>query len=370
MAEAVVDLGAIRHNVQQFRKAVPAQEILAVVKADGFGHGVVEVSQAALEAGATWLGVATPREAIELREAGFTAPILSWLPLLAFATEHDYRTLIAQNIDVSAIEPEELRRLAAAAGDSPARVHLKIDTGIHRSGCDLERWPELCQTAAQLEEAGSIRVVGIWSHLYHGLEHDGGVGNRQQTERLLDALAIAKTAGLTPEHLHLANSAGSIRLPEVGNTMVRVGAGLYGIYRDDLNLRFAMTVRTKIVALHHIDAGEGVGYDHIWIAQRPSRIGLIPLGFADGIPRDIQGAQVSVISADGSVMRVPVVGRVSMDQTIIDLTESTAELGSAVLVFGEGTHGEPTAEEWAAWANTNEHDIFCGVGKRVQRKYS
>ncbi|MGB3414364.1 MAG: alanine racemase [Microbacteriaceae bacterium] len=371
LAEAIIDLEAIRHNVRQFRAAVPDKQILAVVKADGFGHGVSQVAQACLDAGATWLGVATPREAIELREAGFLSPILSWLPLLPFASENDYRLLVEQEIDLSVIHIDELDRLALAAAESgkTARVHLKIDTGIHRSGCDLSNWPALCEHAAALERSGALKVIGIWSHLYHGLEADCGLGNQEQSERLVAALGVAREHGLAPEQVHLANSAGTIRLPELGFTMVRVGAGIYGIYREDVNLRYAMTLRSKISALHQINIGEGVGYDHVWQASRPTRLGLVPLGFADGIPRDIQGAEMLVSDAEGNSFRVPLVGRVSMDQCVVDLTDTTAELGAEVLVFGEGTRGEPTADDWAIWANTNQHDIFCGVGKRVQRTY-
>lgn len=356
LAEAVVDLSVVRDNVRTIHKHLrPGTEVLAVVKADAFGHGAVQVARAAVEAGATWLGVARADEALQLRAAGLTVPILTWL---YDASE----LLLLADIDVSVSTVAELHQVVSAP--DVHNVHLKLDTGLHRGGSTPDQWIELTRATAHYEALGAVRVRGIWSHLSHGDEPDAS-HSRRQLELLRTGVTLARRAGLAPEVVHLANSSGAITLDAPDCNLVRIGAALFGIDEVDAGVRPPMRLATKVAQVRRIRAGEGVSYGHDYVASRGTTIALIPLGYADGIPR-IAAGQASVLCRG---VRMPVLGRITMDQFVVDAGELPIEPGEPVTVFGDGSDGEPTAADWADWAGTIPHEIYCGLGARVPRRY-
>ncbi|WP_460650487.1 alanine racemase [Kribbella endophytica] len=376
LAEATIDLGAVKANVDHYRRQLHnGTQIMAVVKANGFGHGAVQIAKAAVDAGATWLGVARADEALELRAAGLTVPILAWL--------YDATELMwLSDVDVSVATVAELQRVVSAP--SVHHVHLKLDTGLHRGGSTPDQWIELTRAAAHYEALGAVKVRGIWSHLSHGDELDA-THSRRQLELLRAGVALARRAGLEPSVIHLANSAGALTLDAPDCNLVRIGAGLYGIDELDSGLRPAMRLVTKVAQVRRIRAGEGVSYNHDYVTPKDTTVALIPLGYADGIPRPAGtgggaeergrpgAASAARAGASASVLirgvRMPIRGRIAMDQFVVDAGDIPIEPGEPVVVFGPGDQGEPTAAEWAQWAGTIPHEIYTGLGSRVPRRY-
>lgn len=363
-AHAVVHLDAVAHNTALFAARTKAA-VMAVVKADGFGHGAVRVANAALAAGATWLGVTTCAEARQLRAAGVTAPILSWLhsPL------EDFGVALTAGVDLSVSTREQLRAVAATAArlDVTAHVHLKVDTGLHRGGARPEEWQVLVRLARDLETTGQVRVRGIWSHLISGTAARDTT--RLQAKLFDEAVEIARDAGLRPEVRHLANSAAALDAPETHYELVRPGIGLYGVEPDPRRvhgLRGTMTLRARLILVKRIPAGSGVSYEHDYVTDRDTTLALVPLGYADGVPWAAAGrAEVSIAGR-----RYPIAGRIAMDQFVVDLGETAARIGDEVVVFGPGAEGEPTVADWARWAGTLPHEIISGIGPRVARRYA
>ncbi|WP_239152881.1 alanine racemase [Virgisporangium aurantiacum] len=353
-----VDLGAVTANVRTIRSRT-AGELMAVVKADGFGHGQLDVARAALAGGATRFGVTGIDEARPLREAGLTHRILSWLnpPGADFAA--------AKSLDVELGVPG-LDHLDAIARTAPgARVHLHLDTGLGRDGAEPAHWHRLCMEARDAERQGRIRVVGVMGHLPCA-GRPGHAANARGRARFAWGLRVARAAGLRPADRHLAATAATLSDPLSHHTMSRVGAGLVGIDESGtVRLRPALTLTAPLVTVRSVPAGTAVGYGHTWTAQRATRLGLIPVGYADGLPRLASGrAEVWVAGA-----RRPVAGRISMDMTVVDLGPDTpASVGDPVTVFGPGDHGEPTTAQWAAWAETLEHEIVTGLSARLHRR--
>lgn len=356
LAEAIVDVDAISRNVRVLAAHRPGVTVMAVVKADGFGHGAVTAARAAIAGGASWLGVTRLHEAIELRDAGITAPILAWL----YETG-DVATVAADtDVDLSVSSLDELALIARSG--SRVRVHIKLDTGLHRGGVAREHWETVLHAASGFETEGSVSVRGIWSHLSHAYlpedDHNG-----KQLDALREGVALARQAGLSPEFMHVANSAGTVGLDAPDLNLVRIGAGMYGIDELGIGLEPAMRLTARLVQARRIPAGDGVSYGHDWIAPRETNVGLVPIGYADGIPR-ITGNRAQVFCR-GRLM--PVVGRVAMDQFVIDAGDDPIEPGDEVVVFGPGTQGEPTAAQWADWSETISHEIYCGIGNRIPR---
>jgi alanine racemase len=361
-AHAVVHLDAVAHNTALFAAATEAA-VMAVVKADGFGHGAVRVASTALAAGATWLGVTTCAEALRLRAGGITAPILSWLhsPL------EDFGPALLSDVDLSVSAREQLRAIAASAArlGVTARVHLKADTGLHRNGARPGEWRELVRLARDLEATGQVRVRGVWSHLVSGTD---AAAIRVQAGLFDEAVAVARGAGLRPEVRHLANSAATLGAPRTHYELVRPGIGLYGVEPDPRHvhgLRGAMTLRARLILVKRVPAGSGVSYEHDYVTGRDTTLALVPLGYADGLPWRAAGhAEVSIAGR-----RYPVAGRIAMDQLVVDVGDATARIGDEAVLFGPGTEGEPTVADWARWAGTVPHEIVTGIGPRVARHY-
>lgn len=364
-AHAVVDLAAVAHNTALFAGRTTAA-VMAVVKADGFGHGALRVAATALASGATWLGVTTCAEALHLRGGGITAPILSWM----HSPAEDFGPALLAHVDLSVSSSDHLRAVAASAATLgiTANVHLKADTGLHRNGARAAEWPELVRLARDLESVGHLRVRGVWSHLISGT--DPGADSLRTQLRLFDeSVTIARNTGLRPEIRHLANSVATLAAPETHYDLVRPGIGLYGVEPDPrrhFGLRGAMTLRARLILVKRVPAGSGVSYEHDYVTGRDSTLALVPLGYADGLPwAAARRAEVSIAGR-----RYPVAGRIAMDQFVVDLGDDTARTGDEVVVFGPGNEGEPTVAEWARWAGTVPHEIVTGVGPRVARHYA
>ena len=369
-AEIVVDLAAIRHNVRLLSALVAADgpvQMLTVVKADGYGHGIAEASRAAREGGAHWLGVATVDEALTVRAAGDEGRLLCWLT----TPGDDLAAAVAADIDVTAYSVDELAALAAAGVDTGVvpRVQIKVDTGLSRGGASRADWHDLFAEASDLEREGRLRITGIWSHLVASDEPEHPANDAQEAA-FHDALSLAASAGLDPEVRHLANSAAAILRPSSRFDLVRCGIASYGLdpapgRTPDLGLVPAMTVRGRLAMVKHIDAGDGVSYGHTWVAERPTTLGLVPIGYADGLPRHAGNRAEAWLGG----RRRPVRGRVCMDQIVIDLDGDVAVAGDEVVLFGPGLDGEPTAQDWAEAADTINYEIVTQVGGRLVRRH-
>ncbi len=358
LREARISLDAVRNNVRMLRDHVAPAQTMAVVKADAYGHGAVHVARAALEAGADWLGVADLSEALALREAGVTAPLLAWL----HAASTDFAPAIAAGIDVGISSLDHLERVAAVPD---AVVQLKLNTGLSRNGFQPAEAPAAFQRAAELESAGRVRVRGIFSHLSNTSRADDDL----QLNVFTDLLEVAREAGLRPELRHLAASEAAILRPELRFDLVRTGIGLYGLPAVDgmdaagLGLRPVMEVAGTVAAVRRVPAGAGVSYGFTHRTKRETTLALVPLGYADGIPRAASNrAQVLIGGA-----RHPVVGRIAMDQFLVDVGDTAVEVGDAVVLWGDAATGAPTAEEWASWAGTINYEIVTRLGPRVPR---
>jgi alanine racemase len=367
---AVIDLDAIRHNVRRLAAAASPAKVMAVVKADAYGHGAVPVARAALEAGASWLGVAHISEALALRAAGFDAPMLAWL----HTTESNFGAAVAAGVDIGC-SGWELDRIVAAAREQehPARIHLKVDTGLGRNGATMDAWDHVVGEALEYQDQGLLRVVGIFSHLAVADEPE-----RSETDEQLAAfrevLAVAEDAGVDPEVRHLANTPATLSRPDTHFDLVRVGLGIYGLSpfegqtSAELGLRPAMTLRTLVSQCKDVPDGQGVSYGLHYHTRGPSTLALIPMGYADGIPRVATGGPVRVAG-----LTYPVVGRIAMDQMVIDLGNNgpagAGLLGAEAELFGDGSDGGPTADDWAHAAGTNNYEIVTRISPRVPRQF-
>ncbi|MGZ4488263.1 MAG: alanine racemase [Nocardioides sp.] len=365
-AEIVVDLGAVRRNVARL-KAATGVAMMTVVKADGYGHGMVPAARAARAGGADWLGVATIDEALALRAAGDTGPVLCWLGVPG----EDYAAAVEAGVDVTAYSVAELDeiRMAVVEVGRPARVQLKVDTGLSRGGAPVDRWAELVAEARAGEQSRIWRVTGIWSHLACSDEPDHPA-NAEQERVFREAVAVAEAAGLEPEVRHLANSAGAILRPSARFDLVRCGLASYGLdpapgHTPDLGLEPAMTVRAALAVVKPVATGAGVSYGHTWVADHDTTVGVVPAGYADGVPRHASNAAEVQVAG----RRRPVRGRVCMDQFVVDLDGDLPPTGSDVVLFGPGRSGEPTAQDWAEACGTISYEVVTRVGGRMLRRY-
>ncbi len=365
-AEAVVDRGVLRSNIGHLMgPACGGEDVqrMVVVKADGYGHGAAEVARVARQEGVPWLGVALPSEALALRGADDDGRILAWLYAPG---DPDLVECVAQDVDlgVGSLDMLESVSRAADAAGRPARIHLKVDTGLGRGGCAPGQWPELLERAAS---ARRIDVVGIWSHLASADVPDAP----ETTEQVLafeQALDLASQAGLRPQVRHLASSGAALSRPDTRYDLVRLGIATYGIAPgpaiDMGPVSPAMTVRATVALTKRVPAGHGASYNLTWRAPRETGLALVPLGYGDGLPRTARGAQVLIAGA-----RHPIVGRIAMDQVIVDVGDADIAPGDEVVVWGRGDDGAPTATEWAGWDDTIGYEIVTRLGSRVPRRY-
>ncbi|AWB89965.1 alanine racemase [Salinibacterium hongtaonis] len=355
-----VSLGAITRNVEHLRNVVGTQHTMAVVKAQAYGHGAVESARAAIAGGADWLGVADISEGLALRRAGLDAPILAWL----HDPEQDFSQAVAERIDLGVSYLAQLDRVADAGF---ARVHLKVDTGLSRNGVERAHWAAVFARAAELEKSGRIRVVGMFSHLANA----GRASDLDQVAVFDEAIAAARDAGLRPELLHIAATAGAIDLPEARYNLVRLGIGIYGLspFEDrssaDLALEPAMRLTARIAAVKRVPAGSGVSYGLSYRTAKETTLALIPLGYADGIPRHASGT--GAVWVNGVVC--PIAGRIAMDQFVVDLGTVEASIDDEAVLFGDPADGVPSADEWALACDTINYEIVTRLGGRIVRSF-
>ncbi|MEV7088991.1 alanine racemase [Streptomyces sp. NPDC093085] len=369
-ARAEVDLAALRGNVRALRSRVgDGVAVMAVVKSDAYGHGALPVARAARAAGAAWLGVATPHEALALRAAGVGGRMLCWL----WTPGDPWREGIEADLDMAVSGLWALREVTAAAraAGRAARIQLKADTGLGRNGCQPADWPELVSAALAAEAAGEVRITGLWSH-FACADEPGHPSIAGQLDVFRQMVTYAEKAGVEPEVRHIANSPAALTLPESHFDLVRTGIALYGIspspeigVPEDFGLRPVMTLSASVALVKQVPPGHGVSYGHHYVTPAETTLGLIPLGYADGIPRHASGRGPVLV---GGVRRT-VAGRVAMDQFVVDLGGDTPEPGTPAVLFGPGDRGEPTAQEWADAADTIAYEIVTRIGTRVPRVY-
>ncbi|MER5950849.1 alanine racemase [Streptomyces sp. NPDC001904] len=368
-ARAEIDLAALKANVRSLRAHAPGAAFMAVVKADAYGHGMLPVARAAKEAGAEWIGTATPEEALALRAAGVQGRIMCWL----WVPGGPWREGIEADLDMSVGGLWALREVSAAARElgRTARVQLKADTGLGRGGCLRADWPELVREALAAQEAGLITVTGLWSH-FACADEPGHPSIAAQLSEFREMVGYAEGEGVTPEVRHIANSPGTLTLPETHFDLVRPGIAMYGISPspelgtpEDFGLRPVMTLKASLALVKHAPGGLGVSYGHHYVTPGPTTLALVPLGYADGIPRHASGTGPVLIGGK----RRTVAGRVAMDQFVVDLGGDEPAAGDEAVLFGPGDAGEPTAEDWAAAAGTIAYEIVTRIGSRVPRVY-
>lgn len=364
-AEVRVDLDAIRDNVTKLRGGTSA-EVMAVVKGDGYGHGMLPAARAALDGGATWLGVCTLDEALTLRRAGITVPVLAWL-LAPGLPLHDG---VAADVDLSAASTGQVSEMVAAAqrAGRPARVHLKIDTGLSRGGATPADWPSVLEAAAKAQADGALEVVGVWSHFAYA-DAPGHPTIDRQLSAFQEGLALAGGFGIRPRYRHLANSAATLTRPDAHFDLVRPGIAVYGlspVAGERFGLRPAMSARARVVLTKRVPAATGVSYGHTYTTEQETTLAVVPLGYADGVPRHASNA--GPVQLAGRVRTIA--GRVCMDQIVVDCGDDQVVAGDVATLFGSGADGEPTADDWAEAVGTINYEIVTRFGGvRVPRVY-
>jgi alanine racemase len=368
LAEAVVDLGAVEHNVRVLCEHAGRAQVMAVVKADGYGHGATRTAYAALIGGANELGVATVDEALALRADGVTAPVLAWLhpPGTNFAP-----ALLADvQIAVSSIRQLDELVDAARRTGRPATVTLKVDTGLNRNGVAAAHYPAMLTALRQGVAEESIRLRGLMSHLVFADQPDNPMNNIQ-AQRFTEMLAHARDQEVHFEVAHLANSSATMSRPDLAFDLVRPGIAVYGLspvpQLGDMGLIPAMTVKCAVALVKSIRAGESVSYGHTWTARRDTNLALLPVGYADGVFRSLGGRLDVLING----RRRPGVGRICMDQFVVDLGPGQLDVaeGDEAILFGPGAAGEPTAQDWADLLGTIHYEVVTSPRGRITRTY-
>ena len=367
-AEAVVDLGAIGHNVRVLREHAGPAQVMAVVKADGYGHGASPVARAALAAGAAELGVATIDEALALRRDGITAPVLAWL----HPPGTDFAPALRADVQIALSSLRQLGELldAVARTGTTATVTVKVDTGLNRNGVSAAAFPSMLTALRRAAADDAIRLRGVMSHLVYGDDPENPT-NDLQAQRFDDMLAQARDQGVRYEVAHLCNSPAAMTRPDLAYDMVRPGIAVYGLSpipeRGDMGLRPAMTLKCAVVLVKSVKSGEGVSYGHTWVADRDTTLALLPIGYADGVFRTLSG-RIDVL-INGRLRRS--VGRICMDQFVVDLGPGHPDVaeGDEAILFGPGTDGEPRAQDWADLLGTIHYEVVTSPRGRVTRTY-
>lgn len=369
-AVAEINLNAIESNLK-FIKGKTNAQLLAVVKADAYGHGLIPISKSAIEAGANWLGTALLEEAVTLRENGIKVPIIAWLTPCG----EDFKSAINLNIDLSISSLEVLNEIidsSAQLGKKP-RLHIEIDTGMSRGGVG-DDWDSFVGEVSKLVKDDKISLVGVWSHFARADEPLEKM-NSQQLSIFTDRVTKLINSGIKPEFLHMANSAAALTFKDSHKNIIRWGIGLYGLSPDvnymgdsiSIGLKPAMKLKAKLNLVKKVKSGSTVGYGATAVVKQDTKLGVVTLGYADGIPRNANNLAGVFVCGK----RAPLIGRVSMDQFVVDLgIESLAKTGDEVIVFGAGNDGEYTIDEWAKACGTINYEIVTRIGPRVPRIYT
>ena len=358
-----INLDAIVHNLDVMRARASQAKVMGVVKANAYGHGAVEVAKTLERAGVDYLGVVDVREALALREAGISTPILAWL----HDPSDDFVAALTNQIDLGIANIEQLGHIAKAAAltGEVARLHLKIDTGLGRNGSTAAEWADLLDAVKSLGDA--VEVVGIFSHLSTTSRQD----DLEQIERFDAAVSEAKRAGVNFTLRHLTASDGSLAYPDAHYEMVRIGVALYGLDPFSANrgseygLIPAMTAVSKVTQIKRVPAGHGVSYNYLHRTTRETNLALVPVGYAEGLPRAATGkAEVSI-----GGKRYPILSQIAMDQFVLDIGDDPIQVGDEVVIFGDGATGVPSADDLANASGTINYEIVTRMGGRFQREY-
>ncbi|ORB85726.1 alanine racemase [Mycobacterium kansasii] len=368
LAEAVVDLGAVEHNVRVLREHAGSAQVMAVVKADGYGHGATRVARAALAAGAAELGVATVDEALALRADGITAPVLAWLHPPGI----DFGPALVADVEIAVSSARQLDELldAVARTGRTATVTVKVDTGLNRNGVPPALYPEMLARLREAAAEHAIRLRGLMSHLVYADAPRQPI-NDVQAQRFQDMLSYAREQGVRFEVAHLSNSSATMARPDLTLDLVRPGIAVYGLSpvpeRGEMGLVPAMTVKCAVALVKSVPAGEGVSYGHTWIAPHDTTVALLPIGYADGVFRSLGGRLEVLING----RRRPGVGRICMDQFVVDLGPGHVDVteGDEAILFGPGNRGEPTAQDWADLVGTIHYEVITSPRGRITRTY-
>ncbi len=358
LREAAIDVSAITANVAALRARVGTEHFLAVVKANGYGHGAVATACAAIEGGADWLGVLDATEAAELRDAGLRTPILTWL----HSPSETFGDAVELDLDVAVSTLNELER-ARAAGVT--HVQLKVDTGLSRNGAVPADWDRFFERARAVEQGGGPRIRGLFSHLANA----GDEADADQLSAFNRARQLAASYGIEPELLHIAATEAALVRPEARFNLVRVGLGCYGlspfpaIGPAEFGLTPVMELSSMVVSVKRVPAGSGVSYGHRYRTERETTLALVPIGYADGVPR--VASNNGPVSINGH--RFTVSGTIAMDQFVVDVGDAKVEVGDRVVLFGDAAKGLPAVHEWAAIADTIDYEIISRIGQRVPR---
>lgn len=358
-----INLDAIVHNLDVMRARASQAKVMGVVKANAYGHGAVEVAKTLEQAGVDYLGVADIGEALALREAGISAPILAWL----HDPSDDFVAALSKNVDLGVANLEQLSRIskAAAITGQVAKLHLKIDTGLGRNGSTAADWTKLLEAVKELGE--SVQVVGIFSHLSTTSRTD----DLDQIEKFDQAVDEAKRVGVKFELRHLTASDGSLAYPDAHYEMVRIGVALYGLDPFSTNrgaeygLAPAMTAVSRVSQIKRVPAGHGVSYNYLHRTKSETNLALVPVGYAEGLPRAATGKAEVLIGGK----RYPILSQIAMDQFVLDIGDDPISVGDEVIIFGDAQTGAPSADDLAAAAGTINYEIVTRMGGRFQREY-
>ncbi|MFJ3385020.1 MULTISPECIES: alanine racemase [unclassified Curtobacterium] len=365
LRQAEIDLDAYRANVERVREWMDPVEVMAVMKADAYGHGLEPIALAAVDAGIRWIGVLTVPAALRLRSIGVGEDVH------LFTWQHDpaldFRDAIDSAVDLGVSNVAELQRVVDAVDQRPARVHLGIDTGLHRDGSAVDDWPALVEAARDAQRAGRIEVVAAYTHLAESSDDD----DRAAVSLFEDAIERAEDLGLDIPIEHVAASLAGLERKEFRKDMVRMGANLFGIpgadgvSAADLGLEPVMTLTASVAKTKRVPVDTGVSYDYTYRTDRESTLALVPVGYADGVPRAAQGRLAVTIGGK----RYPIAGRVAMDQFLVDVGDDDVRVGDTVVLFGTGERDEMTVLEWGDALGTIGEEIVCRIGSRVPRVY-
>ena len=368
-AELVIDLDAIEANVAVLREAAGGRTFMSVVKADGYGHGMIASARAARAAGSEYLGVALPGEAMQLRSTGDRGRLMCWL----YPPAQDLSECVGADVELSVASVGMVEQVSTAATKAgrPARIHLKVDSGLGRNGAQPADWERVVRASLAAQRVGAVEIIGIWSHLATADQLDTA-GTQAQTDVFAEALASAALLGLDPPLRHLASSGAVLAHAHTHYDMVRCGISIYGLSpgpalgsAKELGLTPAMTFRSRVVLVKKVPADHGVSYGLRYRTAAATRLALIPVGYADGVPRAGSG-RVPVMIGE---QRFVVAGTVAMDQVVVDIGDASVRAGDEVTMFCNGAHGAPTADDWAVACDTINYEIVTRMGTRVPRRF-
>lgn len=365
MRELIIDLDAIAANFHNMKNRAGGAKVMAVVKANAYGHGMVEVALKLEQEKVDFFGVADVDEALELREYGIETPILAWL----HDPEDRFVEALDNAIDLSVANQEQLQRIADAARltDLKARLHLKVDTGLSRNGSTMAEWPPLLLATKDLVDQGLVEVIGVFSHL----SSTGPREDRAQIEKFDLAVQQVRDAGIDFELRHLTASDGSLSYPDAHYDMVRIGVALYGLspfadhHSAEYGLRPAMTAVAKVTQVKRVEAGTGISYGYLARAERETTLALVPVGYFEGLPRNATGGHE--VSINGK--RYKIEARIAMDQFVVNVGDDEVSPGDEVVIFGDPASGVSSADDLARVCDTINYEIVTRMGGRFKRHY-